>query len=106
MSRPLGAIWQSQGNNLVISGELDILNNDQGTIDTSDSIVTDARSDAVGRGFTRVSHCGGCDEVVRYMVLAGGSDYREMSIAASAWATSAWQYYVIFNTSPHHHLKV
>jgi hypothetical protein len=45
LTRSLCAIGQGQGNNLVESRELDIVQNDQGTVDTANGVVADARLD-------------------------------------------------------------
>ena len=45
LTRSLGSIGQSQGDNLVESRELDIVQNDQGTVDAANGVVADARLD-------------------------------------------------------------
>ena len=40
-----GAVWQSQVDNLVVTGKLDIVQNHQGPIDTSNGVVLDSGLD-------------------------------------------------------------
>lgn len=75
LSLSVGAIWKGQADDLVISGEFDlawwsalvlaggrwgskahVVQNNQGSIDTSDGVVLDMRDDRVGRGLSRVTH--------------------------------------------------
>lgn len=44
------AIWQSEIDNFIIAGELDVFENDQRAIDTTDSVVLQTRLDAEAFG--------------------------------------------------------
>jgi hypothetical protein len=45
LTRSLGAVGQGQRDNLVESRELDIIQNDEGTVDAANGVVADARLD-------------------------------------------------------------
>lgn len=56
LSRSLRAIWQREGHDLIVSWELDVLKDDQRTVDTSDGVVANPGDDGVRRRFARVRH--------------------------------------------------
>jgi hypothetical protein len=60
LTRSLGAIGQSQLDDLVVSRELDILHDDQRSIDTADGVIPDSRYDRVGGRFSWIHGFGCC----------------------------------------------
>ena len=67
LTRSLGTIGEGQRDNLVESRELDIVQNDQRTVDAANGVVADARLD--------VHHPGVDGEILSGHVCGGGRVY-------------------------------